>query len=209
MIPKIMDTESYMLVTGGLTGREPRSVAPASDLSGDVWPGGQRGPWGGQAGVDRPAPADRLAVRPLAGSEPAVGVWWLGVHGGAGESTLEQLFSGSQAAGHAWPVSPPEVARARVVLVARTNARGLRAAQYAIRDWVTASVAVRVLGLVLIADAPGRLPRALRDQAALVGGGVPSVWWLPWVQAWRAGQQPAADNAPGQARRLLADLRKA
>jgi len=43
----------------------------------------------------------------------------------------------------------------------------------------------------------------------LVGGGVPSVWWLPWVQAWRAGQQPVADNAPRQARRLLSDLRKA
>lgn len=203
-----MDTESNVLVTSGLDRPLSRSVAPASDLSGDVWSGGERGPWGGQAGVDRPAAADRLAVRPL-GGEPAVGVWWLGVHGGAGESTLEQLFSGSQAAGHEWPVSPPEVARARVVLVARTNAGGLRAAQCAIRDWVTASLAVQVLGLVLIADAPGRLPRPLRDLAALVGGGVPKVWWLPWVQAWRAGQQPAADNAPRQARRLLADLRRA
>lgn len=31
----------------------------------------------------------------------------------------------------------------------------------------------------------------------------------PRVQAWRAGEQPAADNAPRQARQLLSDLRRA
>jgi hypothetical protein len=32
-----------------------------------------------------------------------VALWWVGTHGGAGESTLEQLLEGSRAMGHAWP----------------------------------------------------------------------------------------------------------
>ena len=86
-------------------------------------------------------------------------VWWLGAHGGAGESTLEELFSGSRAADHSWPLTAAERPPARVVLVARTHARGLRAAQSAIREWAAGDAQVLLLGLVLIADAPGRLPR--------------------------------------------------
>ena len=40
-------------------------------------------------------------------------VWWLGAHGGAGESTLEELFSGSRAAGHSWPVTAAGASRRR------------------------------------------------------------------------------------------------
>lgn len=159
------------------------------------------------AGVDRPAPADCLPARRLEARDAGVAVWWLGVHGGAGESTLEELFSGSRAAGHAWPLGGTDADRPRVVLVARTNARGLRCTQNAIRDYAGAGLAVRLVGLVLIADAPGRLPRALRDLAALTAGGVARVWWLPWVEAWRAGQAPAPANSPRAVRGLLGDLR--
>ena len=159
------------------------------------------------AGVDRPAPADRLPVRRLETADAGVAVWWLGVHGGAGESTLEELFRGSRGAGHAWPSGPSDADRPRVVLVARTNARGLRCTQNAICDCAGAGLAVRLLGLVLIADAPGRLPRTLRDLAGLIGGGMPRVWWLSWVEAWRAGETPAPANSPRAVRGLLGDLR--
>ena len=134
-------------------------------------------------------------------------MWWLRAHGGAGESTLEELFSGSRAAGHSWPVSAAPLPPAQVVLVARTHAHGLRSAQSAVREWAAGDVEVLLLGLVLFADAPGRLPRALRQLADLVAGGVPAVWWLPWIEAWRIGEVPAADNAPKVLRRLLDDLR--
>jgi acetyl-CoA acetyltransferase len=135
------------------------------------------------------------------------GVWWLGAHGGAGESTLEELFSGSRAAGHRWPLSAAGVPPARVVLVARTHARGLTAAQAAIREWAAGDAQVLLLGLVLVADAPGRLPHGLRRLAALIGGGVPAVWSVPWIEAWRVGEPPAPHNAPRVVRRLLEDLR--
>ena len=64
-----------------------------------------------------------------------------------------------------------------------------------------------LLGLVLIADAPGRLPHGLRRLAALIAGGVPAVWSVPWIEAWRLGEPPAPHNAPKVVRELLEDLR--
>jgi len=161
---------------------------------------------GGQGGVVLPGPLDRLRRRLLDDGEQAA-VWWLGAHGGAGESTLEELFSGSRAADHGWPLTGANVAPARVVLVARTHAHGLRAAQSAIREWAAGDVQVLLLGLVLIADAPGRLPHGLRQLAGLIAGGVPAVWSIPWIEAWRVGEPPAPHNAPKVVRRLLEDLR--
>jgi Family of unknown function (DUF6668) len=161
---------------------------------------------GGQGGVVLPGPLDRLPRRLLDDGEQAA-VWWLGAHGGAGESTLEELFSGSRAADHSWPLTGANVAPARVVLVARTHAHGLRAAQSAIREWAAGDAHVLLLGLVLIADAPGRLPHGLRQLADLIAGGVPAVWSIPWIEAWRVGEPPAPHNAPKVVRRLLEDLR--
>ena len=161
---------------------------------------------GGQGGVVLPGPLDRLSRRLLDDDERGA-VWWLGAHGGAGESTLEELFSGSRAADHSWPLTAANVAPARVVLVARTHAHGLRAAQSAIREWASGDAPVLLLGLVLIADAPGRLPHGLRQLADLIAGGVPAVWSLPWIEAWRVGEPPAPHNAPKVVRRLLEDLR--
>lgn len=161
---------------------------------------------GGQGGVVAPEAGDRLPRRALADEEPAA-VWWLGAHGGAGESTLEELFCGSRAADHCWPLAASGETAAHVVLVARTHAHGLNAAQHAIREWAAGDVEVLLLGLVLIADAPGRLPSALRQLAALVAGGVPAVWSLPWIEAWRVGDPPGPQNAPKAVRQLLEDLR--
>ncbi len=133
-------------------------------------------------------------------------VWWVGVHGGAGEDTLETVFAGSRAAGHSWPVAGFGQPAPRVVLAARTSARGLVAVQRAMRQLDEERPAVSVLGLVWIADAPGRLPRALRDLQAVVSGGVPRVWCLPWVERWRLGEVPSQANAPREAGELLADL---
>lgn len=157
---------------------------------------------------------DPLSVEPFLGtvevgvSEAAqVAVWWVGVHGGAGESTLETLFAGSCATAHRWPTCAG--CRLPVVLVARTHAGGLRAVQVAMREHVECSHAARVLGLVLIADAPGRLPRPLRDLLRVVAGGVPAVWSLPFVNAWRLGELPTRSNSPKQAGQLRDELRTA
>ncbi len=90
--------------------------------------------------------------------------------------------------------------QSRVVLVARTNYAGLTAAQHAAREWASGSLgdAVRLEGLVLVPDQPGRLPKELRQLSQLVSGGVPRTWSTLWVDAWRFGPvDPTADLPKG------------
>ena len=152
------------------------------------------------------APDVGLPLRRIAAAELTTPWWWVGVHGGAGESTLEQLYVGTRAACHGWPVA--DVGRPAVVLVARTHAQGLRAVQAAVRDLSYRPVAVRLLGVLLIADAPGRLPRGLRELADRVVGTalVPRSWSLPFVAEWREGETPSRANSPKEALWLLEEL---
>lgn len=161
-----------------------------------------------QPGLTLPDADERFPVKSIP-VNATVPVWWVGAHGGAGESTLEQLLEGSRAAGHTWPVHPLDAGNApkpSVVILARTHAAGLRAAQRLTAEWATGEIPVSLLGLVLVADAPGKLPRVLRDFAEVVAGGAPVVWHLPWVDAWRIGEPVGAENAPRPVRRLLDDL---
>lgn len=82
------------------------------------------------------------------------------------------------------------------MLVARTHYYGLTRAQLAARQWASAQVpeGVEVLGLVQVADAPGKLPRPLREFAALVAGGFPRVWEIPWIEDLRLGAPPSPDH---------------
>jgi hypothetical protein len=161
------------------------------------------GPPTPQRGIPTPDRADQLPTRTQPQTAP---LWWLGVHGGAGESTLAALVPDWAGADHAWPQQPgPDPAR--VVLTARSHMRGLRAAQGAATQWAAGLVPhVEVLGLVIVADAPGRIPRPLRDYAHVVAGGVPRTWHLPWIEAWRLGEPPALAGAPREVRRLLDEL---
>ncbi|PFG44948.1 hypothetical protein ATJ97_0224 [Georgenia soli] len=158
-----------------------------------------------QPGIPVPDQVDQLPSLEHAAAAP---LWWLGVHGGAGEWTLAQLVPQWRPADHAWPLVVNNQAAARTVLVARSSMRGLRAAQIAATQWASGIVPhVTVLGLVVIADAPGRLPRPIRDLIKVVGGGVPRVWHLPWVESWRLGEDVSLETAPREVRKLVEDLR--
>ncbi|GAA4954628.1 DUF6668 family protein [Streptomyces heliomycini] len=109
---------------------------------------------------------------------------WVGLHGGAGVSTLAAVYGGHDG-GRAWPgpAGPPSV-----LLVARTHAAGLDAVLPAV-DAARRGGAPRGVGLeavVLVADAPGRLPRPLAHRIRLVES-VVDVYRVPWVDAWRLG----------------------
>ncbi|WP_346657069.1 DUF6668 family protein [Streptomyces sp. ICN441] len=131
--------------------------------------------------------------------------WWLGCHGGAGVTSLSAVVPGGSDAARCWPV-PPMGPLQRVVLVARSHASGLLAAQLAGRQWASGSVpGVEVLGLVVVADAPGKLPAPLRDLQKLVSGGFPRTWTVPWAESWRLGRPPV-DAVPRELARLARDL---
>ena len=107
-------------------------------------------------------------------------VWFVGCHGGAGETTLADLLPASGDAHHRWPIGQP------VVLVARTHAAGLLAAQKVL-TWAAGDP--HLLGIVLSADVPGKLPRDLTRLAFWVLGAAPRSWYLPWIPAWRTGDR--------------------
>ena len=133
--------------------------------------------------------------------------WWSGCHGGAGITTLRAAAGGGAEAGPYWPLVPAESGVSAVVLVARTHATGLQSAQAAVQQWASGRVPqVRLVGLVLVADAPGRLPKPLAALAELVSGGAPRCWRLPWVEALRLGEPPGVVDLPAPYGRLAADL---
>jgi hypothetical protein len=152
-------------------------------------------------GMVEPDAADRLARRTLAGS---AALWVAGAHGGSGESRIADLIGGARATGHCWPVLQ-DGNRPRVLLVCRADLRGLTAAQSALMQWASGSAPeLDLLGLAVLADAPGKTPKPLRDFTTIVGGGAPRSWTLPWVEAWRH-----ADSTTPPAReyqRFITDL---
>ncbi|WP_230396647.1 DUF6668 family protein [Streptomyces blattellae] len=110
---------------------------------------------------------------------------WVGTHGGAGVSTLAAVFGG-QDCGRDWPGpgGPPSV-----LLVARTHAAGLASALHTVEVFRRGEAAPPGLDLdavVLVADAPGRLPRPLAQQIKVIES-VIDVYRVPWVQGWRLG----------------------
>jgi hypothetical protein len=148
-----------------------------------------------------------LEERVPGSSESGVLVWWLGVHGGAGESTLARLFKGTRPAEHRWPVGLPDGAKSVVVLIARTSFSGMTAVQAAMREWDQRERAhVFVLGLVLVAHRPGRLPKDLQRLQRDLLGATERVWLVPWCERWSAGEIPSRANSPRAVEQLCADL---
>lgn len=165
----------------------------------------QPGPTGPQPGITTTPAAQAgpvLATYPVT----AGGLFVVGAHGGAGETTIAS-WTGGRAAGHRWPVSAtwstpgnhprPDGRTVELVLVARTHARGLAAARQVLTQWAAGRLPANQLhGLVLIPDAPGRLPTQLAEQARLIAGGAPRAWLLPWLDELRLSPDPADTGNP-------------
>ena len=110
------------------------------------------------------------------------GVALLGAHGGAGVTSLLRAGLDQIAidADRCWPRA------GLVLLVARTSTSGLEWARDLARQHASGLVGdVELLGLVLVADAPGRLPTRIAGLRDLVSGAFPRTWHLPWLQEWR------------------------
>lgn len=111
---------------------------------------------------------------------------WVGAHGGAGTTTLATVLGGLDA-GCTWP-RPDHGEPDGVLLVARTHAAGLQAASRALDVFRRGDQppGLELIAVVLVADAPGRLPRQLHQRIKVIGS-VTDVHRLPWVPSWRTG----------------------
>jgi hypothetical protein len=127
---------------------------------------------------------------PAEASAPRRQLAWVGAHGGAGTSTLAAALGGFDA-GRNWP----RVDRGEpggVLLVARTHAAGLQAASRTLDTFRRGAQppGVELVAVVLVADAPGRLPRPLLQRIKVLGSAA-DVHRVPWVPAWRTGDLDA------------------
>ncbi|MET9501405.1 hypothetical protein ABZY42_06645 [Streptomyces sp. NPDC006622] len=136
-----------------------------------------------------PVPAPEPPPGPYAAVTGPRRFSWLGTHGGAGVSTLAAVYGGHDC-GRDWPGpgDPPSV-----LLVARTHAGGLDAVLRTLEIFRLgqAPAGLDLDAVVLVADAPGRLPRPLARRARLIES-VIDVYRVPWVQDWRLGDLSAA-----------------
>ncbi len=146
-----------------------------------------------------------VPARPSA-ADGGTGVWLLGTHGGSGVRCLSAAIAaelpGSRCAGKLWPeVSPAtQPGRDPVVLVCRGNHRGLSSAQdyaRAFRDSDDLTRRLRLVGVIVSADAPGRTPLPLRRLERLLSGALPILGHVPWEPTWRVGPpQTLAEPLP-------------
>lgn len=128
----------------------------------------------------RPGPA-------RGGSREAVG--WVKAHGGAGVTSLAEVLGGTDV-GARWP-DPSRGEPRRVLLVARTSARGLTSLSQALRvlHEERAPQGIELIAVVLVADAPGRLPLVLLRRIRVLRSAA-RVLRVPWIPAWRTGRTP-------------------
>ena len=156
--------------------------------------------WGRDPGI-RPVGAGTIGVASVVWRP---GIHMVAAHGGAGASAMAAV-TGCIDAGRAWPCSAD---RANAVVVcARTNARGLEAARDAAMRFYAGHIrGVEVVGLVLIADAPGRrLPKALAEASSVVAGAYPRCWRVPWVEGLRLdGRWPS--KLPASVARVVDEI---
>ncbi|WP_425247739.1 DUF6668 family protein [Streptomyces sp. NEAU-NA10] len=153
--------------------------------------GGQRGP---EIWIRGPVATQEPVPGPGAGAGPYESVAvsaatprrfsWLATHGGAGASTLAAVYGGHDC-GRDWP--GPD-APSSVLLVARTHATGLESVLRTLELFRRgeAPPGLDLEAVVLVADAPGRLPRPLAHRIHLIES-VIDVYRVPWVPSWRLG----------------------
>nr|WP_251693009.1 hypothetical protein [Streptomyces sp. CHD11] len=110
-------------------------------------------------------------------------------HGGAGATSLAESLGGVDI-GARWP-EPSRGEPRRVMLVGRTSAHGLRSVSRALgaMNDGKAPQGLDLLGVVLVADAPGRLPLSLLRRIRVIRS-VTRVHRVPWIPAWRVGGDP-------------------
>jgi hypothetical protein len=188
-----------------------RGLPPAAAPPGTLGPATMPRPFDGRLKVnlvDAPPverqPTGREEVRPAVAG-PVAGLVLLAAHGGAGVSTL--LRAGLAATGavdgqRRWP------AAGQVLLVARTSTAGLERARELARQHASglAGSHTELVGLVLVADAPGRLPARIRVLADLVTGGFARCWQVPWLTEWRLAAATEPLPVHPEVARLSADL---
>jgi hypothetical protein len=109
-------------------------------------------------------------------------VWLIGAHGGAGTTTLAASWAPAAEA----TVWPSEDEFPYVVIVCRSTRTGLDHAHELVLQ-ATGKFAgnCQLLGVAVVADAPGKTPKALRQRIEVMGKIAPHIWEIPYIPSLR------------------------
>lgn len=130
----------------------------------------------------------------------------MGLHGGAGASTVATLLGDSAVdVGQGWPLAGgwtrprPEL---NVVAVCRNHQRGIEAGIEFAKQWANDGLpASRLLGILIVDDGP-KLLEAQKKATRKLGQMTPHGWHLPWVEEWRV-TSPDTERLPRRIRQTM------
>lgn len=131
----------------------------------------------------------------------------MGLHGGAGATTLARLM-GTTAAdiGQAWPISHSTRTQATwplpVIAVARTDHTGLSAAERFIRSWANGQLTDSKLAAIVLIEAGPRTSEARKKATKRLLRMVPHGTHLPWMDSW-LDAAPDPNRLPGRINRII------
>lgn len=186
--------------------------APTASLAGEADEEGEYATvkvTGPAAPTGAPAPADPLLKVPArfdhARAYPGLVVQVVGLHGGAGASTIAALL-GREAIDCGAGLGHLVSSELPVVFVARTHAHGLQLGKRAAAQWASGGLdAVRVLGFVLVDDAP-TLSKGLHREVKSLERAFPYSWRVAWSEDLRHSAEPPLEAASGRLRRIRKSL---
>jgi hypothetical protein len=131
-----------------------------------------------------------------------------GLCGGGGVTTVAAAVGFGKDASATGLPAPNGTTAQPLVAVTRSHAHGLQRAQQEAAAWAAHghTGSWRQVGLVVVADAPGRLPRPLQELLDLASGGWPRVWRVDWFEVLRLGEPPTAIATARSVANLRNDL---
>lgn len=145
-----------------------------------------------------PAPARMLTVRSL----PTAGLWVVGAHGGSGESVIAALNPYWMAAEHCFPTMGD------ILICCRTSAYGLECGRMALQQYLAGLAGCgRLIGLAIVADMPGKIPKELKQLGELARSLAPTTVEFPFDKTLRLEPYPPTNQDRfGRQRSLIESL---
>lgn len=131
----------------------------------------------------------------------------MGLHGGAGATTLSILLGESALdVGGAWPHSQSTRTQAPwplpVIAIARTDHTGLSAAERFIRSWANGQLTGSKLSALVLIEAGPRTSEARKKATKRLLRMVPRGTHLPWMDSW-LDAAPDPNRLPGRIKRII------
>ena len=150
------------------------------------------------------APHQPWPTHPL---DTAVRIAVMGLHGGAGATTVAALLGdGATEVGQSWPVSQNAWTGSAwpipVVAVARTDHTGLAAADRFIRSWANGQLTGSQLSALVLIEAGPRTSDARKKATKRLLRMVPRGTHIPWMDSW-LDAPPDPARLPGRIKRII------